>query len=260
MKTRKISVLMLALCMIFVSLAGCGKKSENTEEKETLTALEPETTQEETTPEETTPEETTPEETIPEETTAEEYVGAWTLLQQVTLNPKSSGYEELDNLVNSLIAGIVTEDMNQYEMVWACYEWMIDHITYSRGMDANTGAYSYSDPATTPKEVLWATDLLNSGQGCCYNYSATFMFIMRALGFDAHLCTGEVPAYDGGTTPHCWMYVNIGDTRYTFDPDLDQNYYNRGDNDEKNLWFCLRWDKGEYFYYLGEDQGQFYEG
>lgn len=192
--------------------------------------------------------ETEPPAPVEEETTASEYVGAWTLLSVEPLNPAQTGYAELDNLVASVIANCTTADMNGYQKVWACYLWMVDNITYSRGMDANTGAYSTSDPATTPTEVLWATDLLNSSMGCCYNYSSAFAFIMKALGYDAHLVTGSVPKYGGGTTPHCWLYVNLGGKPYTFDPDLDMNFFNRGENPDKNIWFCIPKENVDYFY------------
>ena len=76
----------------------------------------------------------------------------------------------------------------------------------------------HQDPETTPEEVLWATDLFNTYQGCCYNYSSAFMYIMRYLGYDAHLLSGQVSSYNGGTTPHCWLYVNLGGEAYTFRP------------------------------------------
>ncbi len=201
----------------------------------------PEDTQETTTEEPTTEPPTT-------EPPTEPYVGPWTLLTQEPTNPTQSGYPELDNLINNLFAKVITDDMNNYDKVWACYLYLVDNITYSRGMDASTGNWSTSDPATTPVEVLWATDLLNSGQGCCYNYSSTFVYIMRALGYDAHLVTGNVPAYGGGTTPHCWMYVNLAGQQYTFDPDLDMNYFKRGDCDTKDWWFCRPISDVSYFY------------
>ena len=189
----------------------------------------------------------------PTEAPTEAYVGAWTLLTEEPLNPKTTGYEELDRLVSEKRASLTNDGMNGYQKVWAIYEWMVDNITYSRGMDANTGAYSSSDPATTPKEVLWATDLLNSGMGCCYNYSAAFTYIMQALGYDAHLVTGNVPKYGGGVTPHCWLYVNLAGQRYTFDPDLDMNFYTRDVNNgvegaAKDRFFCAPVSQYSYFY------------
>lgn len=259
MKRKMLAVFLIMVMVISLCIAGCGKKRDNptvtddskkTNEETSTTIDEPVSdTPETTTPEPATPEPATPEPTTPIPTEPESKpVTVYSLLMSEPVNPKKSGYSELDGLIDKLFSEILTEDMNNYAKVWTCYLYLVDKITYNRGMDANTGAYSSSDVNTTPKEVLWATDLLNSGQGCCYNYSAAFMFIMRALGYDAHLVTGNVPSYGGGVTPHCWLYVNLNGTRYSFDPDLDMNFYKRGENEEKSIWFGRRLDDLGYFY------------
>lgn len=180
----------------------------------------------------------------------------WDLLNNEPLNPTKSGYEELDNLIEGYLAmlkdeGVLTDDMSQYQTVHSIYVWFIKKIVYNRGMNVDAGKYSSSDPETTPEEVLWATDLLNTYQGCCYNYSSAFMYIMRALGYDAHLLSGSVGKYGGGTTPHCWLYVNLGGVAYTFDPDIDMNYYWRNiDSGEEvtDTLFCRKMDTMTSFY------------
>lgn len=253
---KKKIILSLTVCVVMVLIAGCQKNQKQSESSAIENSSEEITTQSDT-PEETTTEEITTQEPVTEEITTEEptteYVGAWTLMSTEPLNPSKSGYEELDKLIEELLSSILTDDMNGYQKAWTCYEYLVDNVTYSRGMDANTGAYSNSDPATTPKEVLWATDLLNTGMGCCYHYSSTYVYMLRAIGFDAHLVSGNVPAYNGGVTPHCWLYVNLGGEQYTFDPDLDMNYYTRDlkngeENPAKDRFFCVRVDKMSYFY------------
>ena len=269
-------ILAVIMCIIFLTAAGCkskntvnntttGDAAEVTSPQETDTTAKEDTeapAESDTEPEETeAPETEAPETEAPEtepvatEAPTEAYVGAWTLLCEEPLNPTQSGYSELDTLVNNVISQVVTPDMNNYQKVWACYLYLVDNITYSRGMDANTGAYSSSDPATTPVEVLWATDLFNAGQGCCYNYSSAFVYLMRALGYDAHLVSGSVPKYGGGTTPHCWLYVNLRGKQYTFDPDLDMNFYTRDKNNgvaeeenSKERFFCIPVEDMSYFY------------
>lgn len=256
---RKKILLSTVLCIAPVLIfSGCKKDEPETTAAETSVYSTIENTTDETTVETTTTEIATTEPAATEAPTTQAVVAetdapaptytAWSLLSDEPLNPQKSGYEELDNLVSQVIDKCVTDDMNGYQKVWACYQYMIDNITYSRGFADNTGAYSSSDPATTPVEVLWATDLLNSGLGACYNYSSTFVYIMRALGYDAHLVSGNVPAYNGGVTPHCWLYVNLGGNKYTFDPDLDMNYYTRGDNPSKDIWFCIPIETMAYFY------------
>lgn len=265
MKKQNIILRFALVGSVMLFLCGCGGKSTNIAQtreyppKNTQGAAQTsgsvvENTTADPTREAPTTEPEVPTEPMETEAPTQPYIGPWTLLNQQTLTPAQSGYPELDALVNNLISNVVTEDMNNYQKVWALYEWMIDNVSYSRGMDANTGAYSSSDPAVTPTEVLWATDLLNAGQGCCYNYSSAFVYILRALGYDAHLVSGNVPKYGGGETPHCWLYVNLDNGRqYTFDPDLDMNFYTRdlGDgveNPAKDRFFCAPIDTYAYFY------------
>lgn len=236
---------------------------ETTTQEESTTEQESATQEKSTTGQENTAEEeskTAQENTTEQESTTQAVVEAkpWDLLNNEPLNPTTSGYEELDNLIAGYMAmltneGTLTEGMSPYQKVHSIYVWFIKRITYNRGMNVDAGKYSTSDPATTPEEVLWATDLLNTYQGCCYNYSSAFMYIMRYLGYDAHLLSGQVSSYGGGTTPHCWLYVNLGGTAYTFDPDVDMNYYWRnlkeGGTDEKtDTLFCRRMEDMSYFY------------
>lgn len=288
MKKASYMVLFLVMGMIFA--VGCSKKpdeggdiilssADNTQSQENTGTTEPATeeTSVEVVTEETTDEATqeTTTETVTETTTETvteittepvtettqqpvEEVKPWDLLNNEPLNPTTSGYEELDRLIEAYMTmlkneGTISDDMSPYQKVHSIYVWFIKRITYNRGMNVDAGKYSTSDPETTPEEVLWATDLFNTYQGCCYNYSSAFMYIMRYLGYDAHLLSGQVSSYNGGTTPHCWLYVNLGGEAYTFDPDVDMNYYWRGvkegSTEEKtDTLFCRRMEDMSYFY------------
>ncbi len=289
MKKASFMVLFLVISMIFV--AGCGKnpdkgaESENTSSAGNLTNNEQTTTQskaDDTTTEtadgttadngveQTTQVNATDATEVPTETTEAvtetttetlqvvEEPKPWDLLNNEPLNPTTSGYEELDRLIDAYMAmlrseGTITDEMSNYQKVHSIYEWFIKRITYSRGMEVNVGQYSSSDPSVTPVEVLWATDLFNTYKGCCYNYSSAFMYVMRYLGYDAHLLSGQVGKYGGGTTPHCWLYVNLGGTAYTFDPDVDSNYFWRAHpdgvgDDTMDTLFCKKMDDMNYFY------------
>lgn len=192
------------------------------------------------------------------ETTTVEEVKPWDLLNNEPLNPTTSGYDELDRLVEGFMNklkddGVISDDMSNYQKVHNIYVWFIKNVQYNRSMIGEDGKYSSSDPETTPVEVLWATDLFNTYQGACYNYSSAFMYVMRYLGYDAHLVSGEVGKYGGGTTPHCWLYVNLGGVAYTFDPDVDSNYYWRGvtegsTEENTDTLFCKRMEDMSYFY------------
>lgn len=57
-------------------------------------------------------------------------------------------------------------------------------------------------------------------KGNCYVMAATFCYMARQLGYDAHQMAGMVPTRGGGLTPHSWVEVNVGGTIYVFDPDF----------------------------------------
>lgn len=264
-RMKKASYMFFFLVMGMIFAAGCSKKpgeggdiilssADNTQSQENTGTTEPAT--EETTEEAVT--ETTTEAVTETTQPPVEEVKPWDLLNNEPLNPATSGYEELDRLIEAYMTmlkneGTISDDMSPYQKVHSIYVWFIKRITYNRGMNVDAGKYSTSDPETTPEEVLWATDLFNTYQGCCYNYSSAFMYIMRYLGYDAHLLSGQVSSYNGGTTPHCWLYVNLGGEAYTFDPDVDMNYYWRGvkegSTEEKtDTLFCRRMEDMSYFY------------
>lgn len=272
MRLKKVSFVFLLLVVSVIFAAGCNKSSKDGGEALPTTADSSRTQKEtdETTKEADTTVPTaegstdTTADTITEtteaetETTTVEEVKPWDLLNNEPLNPTTSGYDELDRLVEGFMNklkddGVISDDMSNYQKVHNIYVWFIKKVKYNRSMIGEDGKYSSSDPETTPVEVLWATDLFNTYQGACYNYSSAFMYVMRYLGYDAHLVSGEVGKYGGGTTPHCWLYVNLGGVAYTFDPDVDSNYYWRGvtegsTEENTDTLFCKRMEDMSYFY------------
>lgn len=174
------------------------------------------------------------------------------LLNNEPLNPKKSGYAELDNLISQLLGEITNDSMSDYEKVAACYNWFVTSIAYTGNMHTTPGKFSDSDESTTPKEVLWATDILNVRKGNCYNFAAGFMYLCRALGYDAHLVSGTTVKTNGEYTEHCWCYLNLGGKAYSFDADVDMDRAQRG---QGYAYFCrdmnemLKWTYRATTYY-----------
>ena len=56
--------------------------------------------------------------------------------------------------------------------------------------------------------------------GNCYVMAATFYYMAKALGYDAHQVAGYVPKIGGGVTPHSWVEIVINGTVYVFDPNF----------------------------------------
>ncbi len=57
-------------------------------------------------------------------------------------------------------------------------------------------------------------------RGNCYVMAATFYYMAKALGYDAHQVAGYVPMIGGGMTPHSWCEIVINGTTYVYDPDF----------------------------------------
>ena len=156
MRFKKVSFMFLLLVVSVIFAAGCNKSSKDGEEtsptttdgnwsqKETdETTKEADTTvptaeeSTEATETETTAEATTEAEI---ETTTVEEVKPWDLLNNEPLNPTTSGYEELDRLVEGFMNklkddGVISDDMSNYQKVHGIYVWFIKNIQYNRGME-----------------------------------------------------------------------------------------------------------------------------
>lgn len=63
---------------------------------------------------------------------------------------------------------------------------------------------------------------LSTHSGNCYIMASTFCEMARALGYECHVMTGQVPLRRGGLGPHSWVEINIDGTWYICDPDFTE--------------------------------------
>ena len=90
----------------------------------------------------------------------------------------------------------------------AAYNWSAG-LTYYR---------MTSDPS--PGSEWFANYGFQNGKGNCYVMAATFCYMARMLGYDAHQMAGLCPNVSGGMNPHSWCEVVIDGTTYVFDPNF----------------------------------------
>ena len=50
--------------------------------------------------------------------------------------------------------------------------------------------------------------------------AATFYYMAKTLGYDAHQMAGYVPLSSGGMGVHSWVEIDMNGTTYVFDPDF----------------------------------------
>ena len=109
--------------------------------------------------------------------------GCWTL----------SGDVDFDNRLIALT--------RQFSTLWSAFAWV--------------GSFPYAYQDEWPSWGGWKLDIarqmLNDGRGNCYRYACLFMYMARALGYDADVRCGTVPTRSGWAA-HGWteVYENGG--------------------------------------------------
>ncbi|MCC2254140.1 hypothetical protein LKD70_06750 [Ruminococcus sp. CLA-AA-H200] len=85
-----------------------------------------------------------------------------------------------------------------------------------------SASLSYVSVSDTPDpgSEYFATYGFQNGSGDCYVMAATFYYMAKLLGYDAHQMTGYVPLLNGGMGPHSWVEIDMNGTTYVFDPDF----------------------------------------
>ena len=166
------------------------------------------------------------------------------LLNSAKLNPMPTGYPQVDNKINSIIAEGRSKTKSNYELVEWLYDYCIYNTSYGYG-GLEEGVYSFTEddapdwlfPERTymaEKDYGYVTPFpdwlvaeailpLFHGEGTCNNYTAQFMLIMRALGYEANYFSGETRKAGGGYTGHAWCEIKINGTNYIFDTQVEDN-------------------------------------
>lgn len=145
-----------------------------------------------------------------------------TLLNKAPLNPMKTNCPSLDRMVSSVFSRIHKPSMSTYEKVKACYDYLIDTVTYDFCLEKPDDAYKYQ-AYYDEKVVEDAYGVLKTNIGTCVEYSAAFMVMCRAIGLDAYVAGGGVISKSGGYTGHKWSLIKLNGTYYVFDPQVQSN-------------------------------------
>lgn len=135
------------------------------------------------------------------------------VLEYASYNVQSSGNEYLDTLVQEFIQKATTSDMSRSEQLKACYDYMVWNYDYDDNYN-----YNYS---SGKKSIAWATAFLRDGYGTCNHWSSAFMYVARALGYEADLYYGSTATSRNGNVEHYWPVIHANGTEYVFDPQVE---------------------------------------
>ena len=136
------------------------------------------------------------------------------LLNNAELHPILTGEEVVDKKVQEIFDEILDDSMSNYEKVQAIYVYLIDNFYYRSSYKSPTTNYASS---YDEKMVGRAKGFLTTGHGTCTEFSATFMIMMRRLGFECYSIRGKIK---GGE--HTWTEIRLDGDLYIFDPEVDR--------------------------------------
>lgn len=126
----------------------------------------------------------------------------------------SSGYEPLDELIVPILDDIITNKMNDIEKLRAVYDYLIKFNYLERSLLIANSEKPYT-------EQIYAKWLLENKYGVCYDFSAAFKYMTRALGYDTTMIYGWHTSPSGTAGEHSWDELVIDGTTYIFDPSIE---------------------------------------
>ncbi len=156
------------------------------------------------------------------------------LLNSAELAPMRTSCTPLDARVDEIFAEILTDEMDTYDKVKACYTYLIVDSVYYQNMKWYDELYAIRDTyGYVSIDDAWlvyeASFFLEDKHGVCDDYAAAFTVMTRALGLESYFVWGVTNTTAGNYAGHAWVNIRIGDTFYHFDPQVEANIANRND-------------------------------
>jgi hypothetical protein len=133
----------------------------------------------------------------------------------------TSSDEELDRMVAELLREMIAQnpDADRFALLRVIYDHCHQNHTYRRIYEGNP---EYGE---TGWEIRLAKDMMESGKGNCYSFSAVFWALARGIGYEVRAISGKCLADE---QPHSWCILELDGEDYIFDPQWQNNYTERG--------------------------------
>jgi len=148
------------------------------------------------------------------------------------LNPANPQSPELNELLDDIMAQLIDEEMDYFEQLKACYDYVVENTRYGSHLshlDARVGDTTCRAIYRQYGEVEgFGAVALAANVGMCNAYASAFIMMARKIGYDAYLVRGSTKSGGGGYAYHEWCEIDIDGTRYVFDPQLDQSLARAG--------------------------------
>lgn len=149
------------------------------------------------------------------------------VLDAAELSPASCQSGQLQELVDEILSEIIEDDMDTYEKVKACYDYVSSTVSYGshmRNLSAAVGDTTCADIYARYGEVEgFGAVALSAKTGMCNAYASAFLLLIRPLGLQGHLVSGQTGRAGGGYAYHEWAEIELNEENYLFDPQLEQD-------------------------------------
>lgn len=150
------------------------------------------------------------------------------LINNAELNPIEPQSEALEMYLEELMPEIVDDDMEPYDQLIACYDYIMDNTRYGShtarlGTQVRDGVTCGQIYSSYGEVEGFGAVALTANVGMCNAYASAFILMAREIGLNAYLVEGETRSAGGGYAYHKWAEVNIDGNVYIFDPQLDQD-------------------------------------
>ena len=152
-------------------------------------------------------------------------------LNSITLSPKETGFSDIDDYIDDLLSSITTSNMDTYDKLKACYDYLIDYMTYGQQEDLFWYWLYYGEYGGGYLALL-------EGVGVCDDYSAAYCMLANKIGVPMTVVSGQTHKASGGYTGHAWCELDMGNgTVYIFDPQIEDSIAGRQDGKVSYLRF-----------------------
>lgn len=154
------------------------------------------------------------------------------ILDGAKLSPADLQSEQLQELVDGILEEIIEEEMTTYDKVKACYDYVSQNTSYGSHMRYLSTAVGDTTCGAIYRQYGelegFGAVALSAKTGMCNAYAAAFLLLLRPLGLRGSLVSGQTRSGGGGYAYHEWAEIDIGDTTYLFDPQLEQDLVKAG--------------------------------
>ena len=157
----------------------------------------------------------------------------------------SSGYQPLDDIIFPILDKIITRNMTEDDKCLAVYDYLLQYDYVERTLLIPKSQKKYS-------EQLYAISLFEKKYGVCYDFSAAFKFMTRAVGVDTLMYYGQHSSYHSpsGYIPHTWDVIERGGIPYIYDIAMERITMDAGREDSYHCRYGITYEGFPGYYYI----------